>query len=90
MALIHFPAAEGKRIPLPRRAHVAVDKGDVIANDDWPLRMALDHGVDEATATSHGGMPQETVHNLGLRSHLHAGICHKAHNVPPGPRRLLY
>jgi hypothetical protein len=29
----------------------------VIANDDWPLRMALDHGVDEAATTSHGGMP---------------------------------
>jgi hypothetical protein len=57
MALIYFPAAEGKSVLLSRRAHVAVDKGHVIANDDWPLRMALDHRVDEAATTSHGGMP---------------------------------
>src|SRR5262249_37312457 len=57
MALVHCPAAEGKAVLLSRRAHVAVDKGHVIANNNWPLRMALDQGVHEEATTSHSSMP---------------------------------
>src|SRR5713101_1529249 len=28
--------------------------------------------------------------NLALWSHMHSGLCNKAHNVPPGPRHLLH
>ena len=56
VALVHFPATEGKSVFFSSRAHVTVDEGDVIANRHGPLRMAFNHRIDNTTSTPHSGV----------------------------------
>jgi hypothetical protein len=53
---------------------VTVDQRHIIANDHRPVRMSLDHRVQNAATVANVSMVQDAVLNIGTGSHVDGGI----------------